>query len=253
MGSNSRRKRGSLRLRKAIKALLHFSIVSALSCDDPRDDGFQLGHAVGLALVLNEVDKRVPQSYNDSTTHFSLDDYTWAKRGPEGIRDAIRVDRGEFDRLLKALRFTNADGTPRMFRTMRRAGDEKRGMIFDGHQGLLVLLLRLGSKKKLSDLAADLGGERGMVYEARISSIYTAMRQYIVNEFTSKPRCFRFRKSKFYEYPNAIWRKRNTGLMNCIGFIDGTDLEIPFPRMDLENICYSGYKKMHSIRCRVMP
>ena len=204
MGTNSRRKKGSIRLRKAIKAFLHISIVSALSCDDPRDDGFQIDHAVGLALVENEVNARVSQAYDDTTTQFSLDDFTWTKRGHEGIRDAVRVNRGEFDRLLKALRLTNADGTPRMFRTVRKAGDEKRGMLFDGHQGLLVLLLRLGSKKKLSDLAADLGGERGMVYEARISSIYTAMRQYIVNEFTSKPRCFRFRKSKFYEYANAI-------------------------------------------------
>ena len=147
-----------------------------------------------------------------------------------------------------ALRLYNADGTPRIFKTITKAGNEKKGMVFDGHQGLLVLLLRLGNRKKLADLAADLGGDKGMVYESRISSIYSHMRRYIVTEFTSKPRCFRFRKSMFHEYATAIWNKRNTGLENCIGFIDGTDLEIPFPRMDLETICYTGYKKMHSIR-----
>ena len=93
MGTNSRRKRGSIRLRKAVKAFLQVTLISALINDcDARDDGFQIGQAIGLALVEKEVNKSVSQAYEDSTIEFSLDDYTWTKRGYDGIRDAIRVN-----------------------------------------------------------------------------------------------------------------------------------------------------------------
>ena len=52
----------------------------------------------------------------------------------------------------------------------------------------------------------------------------------------------------FPKFANTVYGRRNTGLRNCIGFIDGADLEIPFPRADLETACYTGYKKYHSIR-----
>jgi hypothetical protein len=81
---------------------------------------------------------------------------------------------------LKALRLCDTDGTPEIFTTSTtNERHKKRGIIFDGHQSLLVLLLRLEDRKKTSDLAADFGGKKGMVHESRVSVIVTFMRKYI--------------------------------------------------------------------------
>jgi hypothetical protein len=135
---NGRRKRGSFRLQKTTNGILKFLIAFTFSYNDVRDDDFEIQQAIGLVLAGKAATSRGTQSYVDTTTSLFLNDCSWIKRGYEGIRVAIRVDRIEIDRLLNDLQLCEHNETPRVFKSVpSNEGDSKRALFLTDIKGFM--------------------------------------------------------------------------------------------------------------------
>lgn len=172
--------------------------------------------------------------------------YHLTKKLPKEIRYRPGIDHRNFSsvQFFEHFRFQRSHlieifpwlGIPERIELSNRA-------VAPGFDAPLLLLKRLSYPCRLTDLS---------VFFGKSESILSMTINFMLALFDSKFSHFLvlhencFSGDIIKEYATAIWRK-GCPLLNCVGFIDGTLIEISRPG-HLQKSVYSGHKRTHGLK-----
>ena len=162
----------------------------------------------------------------DNYKEFSLDNFS-----EEEYIAEFRMEKNDLPVLADAL------GVPPVFRCSQRS-------LFDGMEGLCMLLKRLACPCRYSDMIPRFGRP-----VPEISMMINVVLDWIYNEHGHHLTDFNqpfLSRASLRTYADAIHQK-GAALNNCWGFLDGTVRPICRPLQN-QRIFYNGHKRVHALK-----